>query len=426
MLTFIEYITEVLNQDQTEYVTKHVAPPDRGTRPTSFSDHLFDVKNPPEGGTVLDKNTTVFKMPTHNIEAENFVRLHLHRRGYVVHDYGKGLARKHDNDKGNPIKIGKILSQETPPPERKPWYDDETHKIELDKHGRNESDRKTALNLFNASMARKHTGKPLELMITRDPHKISQMSTNMPWRTCTTLGDCPTRGTFTGSIKGVVKDFGEKLRSTFGRKRSAEPSPTESGENEAGINAHRVRDVVQSGTHIGYVIHPGDYDLKKPVARIAMIPYHGVKIPTGSDGSPIEKFSSSGQYLSHGGHPLLTNDGNARGGTFRATVINPIRAALGKTTEPSWDKISSGLGIHTILRPSSTVYGTGDPHKVGRTGFAKHITSYVHSILQKHFPMRDPTEHSYAMDPRAYNDGDTTHWSGEHEKLGPQAPGFPQ
>lgn len=132
----------------------------------------------------------------------------------------------------------------------------------------------------------------LEILITRDPYKVAEMSTNKSWTSCLTLGSC---------------------------------LPDASGMNRPGSNVRFVRNEIKSGVHVAYLIKKGDYDLQSPFARISLRPYHSSDISGRIHDIQATRVSFGDRY--NPGMPVNT-------------VI-------------PWHAIKPE---HTILRPSQEVY----------------------------------------------------------------------
>jgi hypothetical protein len=76
--------------------------------------------------------------------------------------------------------------------------------------------------------AAKKTG--LQVVISRHPHDVAGMSTNQGWTSCMNMED--------------------------------------------GSNAHYLQRDIEHGTHVAFLTHEGDHEAKKPLARIALKPFH--------------------------------------------------------------------------------------------------------------------------------------------------------
>jgi hypothetical protein len=306
---------------------------------------------------VLDNDTVVFDIPQTHLKPDLEVEHHLFKRGYSIHDYEKGLAVRHPpapwtpeakTYKPRPISIGRILSKPHDPPST-PFH---ATSPEWEEYRSNEFQRKGALETFNTSSARKMMKDKLQIMITRDPYKVAGMSTGTRWKSCIFLGTCPSLG-----------DYDE-----FDNEED-DPRNDPNFEHP-GSNAHRMNDILLSGTHAAYLISKGDHQLKDPHARIALAPYHSEDV--GEKIKAVER-GRLGPY-----------------------------GWLWKDVKPD----------HTILRSSSNTYAPNDvwrshPHLMG------HFRDTLHHLMQTHFPMnRD----EYHRDPMSYRDGgDPFIWTSRHE-----------
>ena len=153
-----------------------------------------------------------------------------------------------------------------------------------------------------------------KIIISRHPHDVAGMSTDRGWRSCMEMGGPNTRG---------------------------------------GINQHYLQHDIQNGTHVAYLVRPEDNDIKKPMARIALKPYH--------------------------------------------------------------DSDLTGFDVdHTILRPESRVYGIGargDDDDNNASGVDSAIVSSfkntVRNWTNQNFPMKENS--TYTKNDDVYNDdGKTT------------------
>jgi hypothetical protein len=360
MLRFIKYLKEdALNRDQEYYVDHFINWDDPQKRDTDFSDHIFDRENLSHTGTVLDRDTAVFDIPQTHLKPELEVEHHLSKRGYSIHDYEKGLAVRHPpapwtpeakTYKPRPISIGKILSKPHDPPST-PFH---ATAPEWQEHRDNEFQRKGALETFNTSSVRKMMKDKLQIMITRDPYKVAGMSTGTRWKSCIFLGTCPSLGDY--------DEFDNEEDDPRNDPKFEQP----------GSNAHRMNDILLSGTHAAYLISKGDHQLKDPHARIALTPYHSEEV-----GHNIDRLEAR-----HGRH------------SWRWKDVKPD---------------------HTILRSSTNTYAPNDVWQ-NHSHLMVHFRDTLHHLMQTHFPMQ---RHEYHRDPMSYRDsGDPFIWSSRHEGSG--------
>jgi HEAT repeat protein len=166
-----------------------------------------------------------------------------------------------------------------------------------------------------------------KIIISRHPHDVAGMSTDRGWRSCMTMG--------------------------------------------GGCNEHYLRHDIQNGTHVAYLVRPEDNDIKKPMARIALKPFH----------SGSEEESNYLSAMIHGDKPLP------------------------QSSEP-----------HTILRPESQVYGIGksrnnnDPYDNKAEGVDSGILGVfkrsVNNWASENFPAKEGT--TYEKNDRVYNDDGRT------------------
>lgn len=356
MLSFKSYLKEqALNRDQEAYIDHYINWDNPEKRDVNFSDHLFNKDNPPSGimrgsrGHVVSPDTVVFDVRKPLIFPEKHISRYLRERGYSIHDYGAGLAKREGSDR--PISIGKVLSK----PHEEPKTPFSAHAPEWIEHRSNEFKRKAALSDYNASDVRASLKTPLQIMITRDPYKVAGMSTGTPrWKSCMFLGTCPTRD--------LVDDGG------WHDEEEKVPYHQQPNYGRPGQNAKRIEDELLSGTHVAYLISAGDHDLKNPFARISLKPYHSEDVNEKIRQLPID----SQRY----GH--------------------------------TWSQIKPQ---HTILRPSTNTYTSGNISRDGG-GLMDFFRSHVEELTKAHFPMRhelyhlDPMAYRDGGDLRTWASGD--------------------
>lgn len=175
-----------------------------------------------------------------------------------------------------------------------------------------------------------------KIIISRHPHDVASMSTDRGWRSCMEMGGPNTGG---------------------------------------GINQHFLEHDIRNGTHVAYLVRPEDNDIKKPMARIALKPFHS------DDENVVKSWMSS----------------------LDDAPENWLKPA------PSF----KGDNPHTILRPESRVYGIGargDDNDNSASGVDSSIVSSFKNTIKnwtsKNFPMKENTE--YRKDQNVYNDDGKT------------------
>jgi len=144
------------------------------------------------------------------------VKDHLEKHGYKITNY---MAGKAEDQHGREINIGKALTKTKAHP-------DVMHSFVKDP---NRQSTKSKI--------------PLKVIISKHPHDVAGMSTDRHWASCMTMGG---------------------------------KSHTSGKEEESGVYSHHLRDDVEHGTHVAYLVHHDDDDIKRPVARIALKPHHGI------------------------------------------------------------------------------------------------------------------------------------------------------
>lgn len=162
------------------------------------------------GGPPKTHHTTFIPLPPPESKHEPEVSKHLGKLGFKVHDYHAGIAKdKHGRD----VKIGKVL---------------------------NRAGHHELLTKFNSDPARAQQSahKDHVIAITRHPYHVAGMSSDdHPW------------------AKKHPEDSGSCLSFTHGCNRRYLP-------NE-----------VKTGTHVAYLVHKDDKEIRNPVARVALKPY---------------------------------------------------------------------------------------------------------------------------------------------------------
>ena len=160
-----------------------------------------------------------------------------------------------------------------------------------------------------------------KIIISRHPHDVAGMSTDRGWRSCMEMG-----------------------------------GPNGGG----GINQHYLRHDIANGTHVAYLVRPEDNDIKKPMARIALKPFH----------SDDEIQNSNDPYA----HPIFQSTQNK----------------------------------HTILRPESNVYGIGKGGDFDNaasgvdSGIVSSFKNTIRKWTNQNFPMKENV--SYTKNDDVYND----------------------
>lgn len=164
------------------------------------------------GGSGVDKITIPLEDHT-DIEPHPQIKKHLESHGYKITDYRQGLTKAPN---GQTLKIGKAL-QKTKAPD-------------------------SLMNVFNTDPSRQATRKhsQLHVVISRHPHDVVGMSTNKGWKSC--LG-----------MKKSDRQHDPRLRDTDNSK----------------FLGHEILE----GTHVAYLAHKDDSELKRPIARIALKPF---------------------------------------------------------------------------------------------------------------------------------------------------------
>lgn len=351
MKNFREYMFEALNHHQQAYVDQitHGDHTDAFVD-TDFSDHVFGG---PSSGLGRHDDKDVKIIPFHGAEelantVPSSIQEHLDATGYKVHDWSKGLVVRKNIPEGNkprPIGLGKVLNSTKAVSPETHYYADKAWQ--------------------NHSIMKPHLEKGLEIMITRHPYHVAEQSTNKGWRSCMSLGSCPDMN------QGFIGD--EEMHKEIQNKeeRANEQARRLGRANQAqGQFFYRVGGDIRGGAHMAYLIHKGDYNLKSPIARISMKPFHSEDI--------------------HDKYHKVTNQALER---KTITQLHPAKMA-----ELSWDKIKPE---QTILRPVGQTYKTQE-FKAGHpmiTTFEREISDFS----EKQFPMKQHI-FKYHLDPRVQRD----------------------
>jgi hypothetical protein len=346
MLSFYKFLTEALTDNQKFWVDHFVDWHNRLTRSVDFSNHLFDKENPIGGGTVMDNgDTVVFDMPTEGLKlaAPAYLADHLDKLGYDVHDFKAGLAVRKGHTR--PISIAKVLSQPIAEPEGIPY--DAAHPAWRD-HKERSFQQKRILDEYNRDDVRVAMRSPLQIVITRDPYKVAEMSSNKPrWTSCMALGTCPDV-----DIEGQEppeREFGEP------------PYNEMPGYQQPGQNAQYVKRALTGGAHMAYLIAAGDHDLKNPLARIMLEPFHSEDMKN-----------------------KISRAENGVGGEFRYV---------------SWKDVKPE---HTVLRASPVTYASSNLKSNGKS-----LIQAFKYVLDSHLSEKMPLQHyKYYIEPSLYRDHD--------------------
>ena len=348
MLSFYKFLTEALNASQRYWVDHYVDWDDELTRSVDFSDHLFDKENPIGGGTVMDNgNTVVFDMPTEGLKlaAPAYLADHLDKLGYDIHDYKAGLAVRKGHTR--PISIAKVLSQPVAEPQGIPY--EAAHPAWRD-HDERSYQQKRILDEYNRDDVRVAMRSPLQIVITRDRYKVAEMSSNKPrWTSCMALGTCPE----------VDIEEEEPPLPEFGEPRYNEMP----GYQEPGQNAKYVKRALTGGAHMAYLITAGDHDLKNPLARIMLEPFHSEDMKD-----------------------KINRAKNPVGGEYK---------------DVSWEEVKPK---HTVLRASPATYASANLKSNGKSLIQafKHILDFH---LSEKMPLQQGTI-AYHIEPTLYRDHD--------------------
>jgi len=351
MLSFYKFLTEALTANQKYWVDHFVDWQNPLKRSVDFSNHLFDKDNPIGGGTVMDNgNTVVFDMPTEGLklQAPAYLADHLDNLGYDVHDFKAGLAVRKGHTR--PISIAKVLSQPIAEPEGIPY--EAAHPAWRD-HREKSLQQKRILDEYNRDDVRVAMRSPLQIVITRHPYKVAEMSSNKPrWTSCMALGTCPDV-----DIEGQEppeREYGEPFYNEM------------PGYQEPGSNAKYVKKALTGGAHMAYLITAGDHDLKNPLARIMLEPFHSEDM---------------------------------KDKIYRAQ--NPIGYDY---KDVSWEEVKPK---HTILRASPVTYASSNLKSNGKSL----IDAFKHTLdfhLSEKMPLKSYQDnvHKYYIEPILYRDHD--------------------
>lgn len=352
MISFKSYFAEALNRRQEYYIDREIHNAADYARDTEFSDHVFG--GPSSGlGRHNDHDVKIipFDASEYSKPPEILVN-HLKTHGYKIHDWENRLAIRSDVPAGkkvNPIRIGKIM-QKTEGTDNHYWASN---------------------SLKQHDLVAPFLNKGLEIMFTRHPYHVAEQSTNKGWRSCMALGTCPDED------RGFIGDM-EDSDARRSEERAMEQARRLGRANQApGENAHKVPDDILGGAHMAYLIQKGDYNLKRPLARISVKPYHSRDILTNQNNwysenkSRYERGRENWSYARQVAH----------------STLHPF-----PVKDIPWSKLKPR---HTILRPIGQTYRL---HEFG----AQHplITKFENTLkdfTEKHFPM-NPNEEDYLLD----------------------------
>ena len=148
-----------------------------------------------------------------------------------------------------------------------------------------------------------------KIIISRHPHDVAGMSTNRGWNSCMTM-------------------------------------PGDKKKPEGGIYNNHLEDDVQRGTHVAYLVHHDDDDIKNPIARIALKPFHAP--------------DASHTIL----RPEPTVYGIGKGHDEReGTTLNPLTKAF-KQTVHSWASTNFPAHEDKTYEKDQAVYHDGGSRRI--------------------------------------------------------------
>lgn len=212
---------------------------------------------------------------------------HLKKHGYEITDYKSGLAKKVGEK--NSIKIGKILERTSAPDHVKQRF----------------------VNDPARSGSRNDSG--LEVAISRHPYDIGGCTSGRSWEDDSCLR-------LPGNGKG------------------------------GGMYYQKVKDELREGSHVAYLIHKGDHDIQKPLARIMLRP-----------------------FTTDGGHTILRPEGRQYGqstGDFTHTVSK-------------WAEDKFPGHANTVYMKNLHVYNDdNNNYAVGPVTEPRVLTKLPHDILE--------------------------------------------
>jgi hypothetical protein len=299
MKSFKTFILESLNKYQKSWIdeTLKTDPRIEDATPTNFSDHIFGG---PRSGFGEKSNNDTLTIPfEHNTEhtkpSENLHKI-LGMGGYKIHDWDLGLAVRSEipeGSKARPISISKILHSNS-----------EIQRKIVNGEISQENHNNAIKEYQTYTQIKTHKPEDLRIVISRNPHHVAEQSTNKGWRSCLTLGICPEMHRY---------DKNSEIRSNMERKIERE---TESRKKnlEAGQFYTKNIDDILGGAHVAYLIHKDDTELKNPLARISIKPYHeqttlGKKFTIGGNLQRIN-IKDFNKFKKQNRHTILRSIGN--------------------------------------------------------------------------------------------------------------------
>jgi len=266
MKSFKQYINEALNPNQRSWVDWNVQTDPRveDSTDTKFSDHVFG--GPSSGlGRWDDKDTITIPFEHEGEHAEPSKNLKgvLSAAGYDIHDWHKGLAVRSnlpEGAKARPITISKVLHNSSDL--QKKLSTGEVHR----------DDHRVAIKEYEKhAEVRANNPSDLRIMISRSPYHVAEQSTNKPWRSCLSLGTCPEiDDDYDGDGEMAKEGEHKRERAEAQAVRMGRPAPT------AGQYYKKNIDDILGGSHVAYLVHKDDVNLKNPLARISLKPYHEI------------------------------------------------------------------------------------------------------------------------------------------------------
>jgi hypothetical protein len=312
-----------------------------------FSDHAFG--GPIETHHRVSVPLARVEDKDSNLDTPHELAHHLSQHGFEVHDFEKGLARKKGDRR--PVRIGRVLERTKAPDHVKSAY----------VHASSRQGIKTKNTNYHVVISRHH-------------HDVAGMSTGTGWDSCMSLD----KKTLTGR-KGT-------------HARSYLP-----------------RDLTQ-GTHVAYLAHKDDKDLKNPVARIALKPRvsdkgHRILVPekraygeaTKEFHQTVNDWVSNNFKMKKGHayptHPALYNDSHEGGDRFKGDThpdvyhSDPERRARAVMNYPTSKEV-----LHKLA---------SDPHPYVRQAVASHRLTGAHTLEALHHDTDDNVLRSVAKHPNA-------------------------
>lgn len=189
-------------------------------------------------------NFVHFQLPSTESQPDADVAEHLATHGYDIDDYTKGIAAKKivvgDPSRGIPHRE-KVVKQSI--------------SAVLDKTGAEDHIKKSFINDPARSSSKKSDANPLHVVITKTAYGVGGMSTGTHWTSCMNL--------------------------------------------DTGVNKHYIENDIKAGTHVAYLTHHDDEtafkhgEPSKPVARIALKPFHASVDTDDEDGPAFHEGSDT-------------------------------------------------------------------------------------------------------------------------------------